>query len=162
MLLLDAAGRVLLFEGSDPARPGEPYWSTPGGGLEPGEDARAAAARALARQTGLVVPCERLEGPVWRRHAVFSSAGRDAVADEEFFVAVRAVTSGRACCGDGPGETLDTSGATGLERATVLRHRWWTAGELRTTHDAVYPGRLADLLGSVRPGDWDGVTRSIS
>lgn len=146
VLLLDGGGRVLLFAAVDPARPGEPYWFTPGGRLEAGEDARAAATRELAQETGLRLSCQGLEGPVWRRHSAVSLAGRGVVADEEFFVAVGA----------------DTSGLIDLEPATAERCRWWTAEELRTTGEVVYPHRLGDLLGSVRPGDWDGVTRSIS
>lgn len=163
VVLLDPAGRILLFEGVDPARPREPYWFTPGGGLEPGEDARSAAARELAEQTGMALSCDELEGPIWRLHSVFVFDGDSVVADEEFFVAAGPHHGGELAAGEHGGEqTVDTSGFTDLERATVLRHRWWTADELRSTDDVVHPRRLADLLESLRPGDWDGVTRSIS
>lgn len=156
VVLLDPAGRVLLVEGVDPARAPELCWLTPGGRVEPGEDARAAAARELTRETGMTLPGGCLEGPVWRRHSVFDLTGGVVVADEEFFVAAW----------HRPGESCDEdglrSGPTGPERPTVTRHRWWAAEELRTTGAVVYPRRLGDLLGSVRPGDWDGVTRSIS
>jgi hypothetical protein len=71
------------------------------------------------------------------------------VADEEFFLA-------------------SMSGPSVVERptdprqVTAARRRWWTVDELRATDEPVYPRRLGDLLASVRPGDWDGVTRSIS
>jgi hypothetical protein len=91
------------------------------------------------------VPDGGLEGPVWRRHAVVRFDGDDMVADEEFFVA-----------------PPFRPGPTEHGRAAGRCHRWWTAEELRTTGEVVYPRRLGDLLGSVRPGDWDGVTRSIS
>jgi hypothetical protein len=47
VLLIDAARRVLLFRGSDPATPRKRYWFTVGGGLEEGEGHAAAAAREL-------------------------------------------------------------------------------------------------------------------
>jgi hypothetical protein len=34
VILLDPDGKVLLFHGFDPRRPDEPWWFTPGGGLQ--------------------------------------------------------------------------------------------------------------------------------
>jgi 8-oxo-dGTP pyrophosphatase MutT (NUDIX family) len=38
---------------------GDWAWTTPGGGVEPGEDATTAARRELAEETGLVLDCEQ-------------------------------------------------------------------------------------------------------
>jgi 8-oxo-dGTP pyrophosphatase MutT (NUDIX family) len=138
VVLLDAGGRVLLFEGFDPAEPSRPYWFTPGGRAVDGEDGRAAAVRELAEETGLRLPPEELVGPVWRRRAVFSFDGASIAADEEFFVARAELPE------------VDTSG------------RWWSVDELRDTRATVYPRELAALLGEHAQGRWDGVPREVS
>ena len=53
MLVIDADDRVLLLHGFDPARPGEPYWFTIGGGAKPGESLADAAARELLEESGI-------------------------------------------------------------------------------------------------------------
>lgn len=143
VLLLDPDGRVLLFRGFDPARPGSFWWFTVGGGVEPGEELRAAAVREAREETGAVIGPDELRGPVWRRLATFTFDDRVFEAEEWFFVA-------RA---DG---TVDTGGFTELEARTVVEHRWWSAAELAATTELYYPARLAELLPTLRA--WDGRT----
>ena len=73
--------------------------------------------------------------PVWRRTASFSWAGSD-LEQTEFFFAART-----------GGFELDTSGFNALERDTVRDHRWWSAADLATTADQVYPVELPNRLG---------------
>ena len=135
VLLLDGAGRVLLFRGYDPARPElGSWWFTVGGGVDEGESLRDAAARELHEETGLALPADSFTGPLYREYAEFSIAGTDYFQDNEFY-AVRV-----------PLHEVDISRFTELEATFVVEHRWWSPEELRTTADTVYPECLADLI----------------
>ncbi|ASO19666.1 8-oxo-dGTP pyrophosphatase MutT (NUDIX family) [Actinoalloteichus hoggarensis] len=149
VLLLDAADRLLLFESLDPGRPQETFWCTAGGGVESGEELRAAAIREVAEETGLALAESDLVGPVWLRRAVFGFDGQVFDSEEWFFVART------------DAEDVDVSGFTDLERRTVRGHRWWTAAELRETEATVYPVQLAEFLPDVIVGRWDGRVRGI-
>jgi 8-oxo-dGTP pyrophosphatase MutT (NUDIX family) len=134
VIVVDGDGRVLLFEGLDPARPAETFWFAPGGGVEPGEEPRVAAARTLAEETGLAVDPVQIRGPLWVREVVFEADGVT-YAGRELFHAVAVPT------GD-----IDTSGFTEHEARTVRGHRWWTPAELAVTLDVVHPHQLPGLL----------------
>jgi 8-oxo-dGTP pyrophosphatase MutT (NUDIX family) len=149
VLLTDASGRVLLFQGFDPARPQEHFWFTVGGGVEDGEEPRDAAVREAFEETGLKLSPESLIGPIWRRRAVFSFDGQTFDAEEWFFYA--------SVDGD---LAVDTSGFNDVEETTISGYRWWTAEELGSTEDTVYPVQLAELLPSLT-ADWDGRVRTV-
>jgi 8-oxo-dGTP pyrophosphatase MutT (NUDIX family) len=134
VLLLDAAGRVLLFHGYDPARPEHAYWFTPGGGLDEGETAAEGAARELFEETGLAVPADRLGAAVRREITEFPFAGNWYRQEQEFFLL--RVDSWQ----------VDTVGFSDIERDSVDGHRWWSVEDLEATTDRYYPADLADLL----------------
>lgn len=148
VVLTDASGRVLLFQGFDPARPQELFWFTVGGGVEDGEELRDAAVRETFEETGVKLEPSSLVGPVWRRRAVFSFDGETFDAEEWFFHA--SVDS----------VSVDTSGFNDVENATVSGYRWWSVEELEATEDTVYPVQLAELLPSLTT-EWDGNTRTV-
>ncbi len=141
LVILDPAGRVLLFQvegpiSSDPARPDRRvFWMTPGGGVEPGEDFLDTAVRELAEETGIRAPI----GPLLaqrRRQVVLGRAGGlvPGMVHEQYFL-VRA-----------PVAEIDDSGWLDYERQDIRDHRWWTVAELGATGELVVPKGLHALL----------------
>jgi 8-oxo-dGTP pyrophosphatase MutT (NUDIX family) len=135
VLLLDEADRLLLFRTRHPDT-GEVFWFTPGGGLEPGEDAPAAAAREHEEETGLRELA--LEAEVWSRRHAFRWRGVDYDQRERWFLAHVAHYE------------PDLAGVTDVERVDLTAWRWWTMTELAHARDALSPrdlaARLQDLL----------------
>lgn len=134
VLLVDSADRTLLLRGGDPARPGLRWWFTPGGGLDDGETPAEGAARELFEETGLRVDPADLGEPVWRQVTRFSYDNRQYRQEQEFYL-VRV-----------PEWQVDTAGFDAEEQRTIDDHRWWTALELETTAETVYPENLSELL----------------
>ena len=128
--MVDPDGRVLLLRYDDPAPMGV-HWSTPGGGIEPGETPRDAAARELREETGWAdVPVgaelgvsrriiERGEGPKLQQETHF--AGR--VTEPQRLV-------------DPAGHAVDSIAAWG----------WLSAAEIAALPEPVWPAELPELL----------------
>jgi 8-oxo-dGTP pyrophosphatase MutT (NUDIX family) len=132
VLLLDDAQRVLLFCGHDPAEAGSRFWYPPGGGIEHGETAQAAARREVREETGLA---DFTLGPhIWDRRHVVSFDGRTVDVRESWFLALV------------PAFDVSTAGFTELEAATISEHRWWSVAQLQGTSDPLTPRDLPRLL----------------
>jgi 8-oxo-dGTP pyrophosphatase MutT (NUDIX family) len=134
VLLVDAAGRVLLFHGFDPNDPGHRYWFTVGGGLEPDESAAEGGARELYEETGLAMLPADLGEPVWQDVTEFPFEGRWYRQDQDYFL-VRV-----------PSWTVDVSHFDAAELRSVDAHRWWSVAELESASDPYYPQQLPRLL----------------
>jgi 8-oxo-dGTP pyrophosphatase MutT (NUDIX family) len=142
IIVLDDSGRVLLLGCVDP-RDTRTFWVTPGGGAEAREDEYATAQRELFEETGLIVSREALGSPVGR--ACGRSETHDGTVYEarETFFAVRVERF-----------TPVHEGFTALEREVVVDARWWSADELDTAEDIVYPAGLGDLVRRLANGDY--------
>jgi 8-oxo-dGTP pyrophosphatase MutT (NUDIX family) len=134
VLVVDAAGRVLMLRGFDPVNPDVRYWFTVGGGLEPDETLEQAAVRELAEETGLRVDPAALGRPVWNDVAEFPFDGRRYRQEQAWFL-VRVDSL-----------EVDRSGFDEMERATVDTVTWWTPHDFRTATEPFYPPDLPALL----------------
>src|SRR5215469_12599756 len=134
VVLLDPDERVLLMRYDD-GLPNGVHWSTPGAGLNPGEDYASGAARELAEETGWhdIV----LGGEIYRRtHTVEHEDGTFRQL-ERFFLART----------DQPSREI--TGVDAMHASDgIASWRWWTLAELDSTEEAIWPGELADLMRS--------------
>jgi ADP-ribose pyrophosphatase YjhB (NUDIX family) len=138
VVLLDPDDRVLLMRYDD-APPNGTHWSTPGGGLNDGEDYPAAALRELAEETGWSDVA--LSGEVARR-SFDMGYGDQIVHQVERLYLARTDQPRREIRGV---EAMHASDG-------IAAWRWWTLAELDATREAVWPAGLADLIrAAIRP-----------
>lgn len=134
VLVIDPAGRVLLLQGFDPAKPDSLHWITIGGGVDYGEGTAQAARRELWEETGINATADELIGPVWQRTTEFSFDGMRYWQDEDYYV-LRV------------GEVYVTlANLDAIERATITGYRWWSRQELAATAEVFFPAELPELL----------------
>lgn len=134
VLLLDAEDRILLMKGRLPSDPGGPgVWFTLGGGVEPGEDVYAAAAREIVEETGFADV--QLGEIAWRGEVVLRDRKQRPVLFKDTFILAR--------CGGGE---PSRAGWQDLEHEFIDDMRWWTLDELERSSEPVWPPDLAGRL----------------
>ena len=134
LLLLDPQGRILLMKGRLPSNPAAPgAWFTIGGGVEPGETLRQAAAREAIEETGFtdVTIGEVLFEGEQIHH---DRKGRPVLVKESFMLA--------RCGGGEPSR----AGWQALEREFVDDVRWWTLEALEACREPMFPADLPARL----------------
>lgn len=171
VILLDAADRVLLVRGHDVDQPERSWWFTVGGGIDPGEDSRAAAVRELREESGIVLSVDALVGPVFTRSAIFDFYAEHCRQDEELFLARLPGTGARSAAGHSAvgsmavtsaaaADGFDRTGWTDVERDVLDELRWWHLDDLAALDLEVFPEGLPDLVRPLLSG-WDGTTRHL-
>ena len=149
VLLVDDRDRLLLVRGHDVDQPERTWWFTLGGGIDPGEDAPAAALREVREETGIELSASSLVGPVLTRSAIFDFQREHVRQDEVFFFA--RTTSDHI---------IDTSGWTAVEQDFMDEAKWWPVDELGSIQVEVFPIGLADFMPGLLAG-WDGTVRHV-
>jgi 8-oxo-dGTP pyrophosphatase MutT (NUDIX family) len=139
IILLDQSHRILLFQISDQS-PGSPIrWIGPGGGIEPGETALAAAHRELFEETGLRNISMSDQIATFEYDIPFDGEPLHVV----HHVFVAAVDE----------DVIDHSGLTDEERTMVTGFRWWSIEELRDEQPEVRPPGFVELMERVVRGN---------
>jgi 8-oxo-dGTP pyrophosphatase MutT (NUDIX family) len=134
VLVIDQAGRVLLLQVFDPAKPDSLHWITIGGGLDDGEGTAQAAVRELWEEAGIHAAASELAGPVWQRTTEFTFDGVRYRQEEEYYT----LRVGQV--------QVSTANLDDIERDTVTGYRWWSRQELAATTEAFFPAELPELL----------------
>lgn len=135
-LMIDPADRVLLVKIDLPWTDWA-GWILPGGGIEEGEDHRAALTRELIEETG--VPDVFMGPPLWDRTHIGASVANGFDGQHEVVYLV-------------PCHTFEIAPALSAEELlaeAVVGARWWTLEELEATGESVKPEQLPAMLRQV-------------
>lgn len=154
VLLFDSRNRLLLMKVDpesgvkDPGKPWlkSPFWVTPGGRLEQGEDVFSAAEREVSEEAGI----DGVIGPVvWYGEQTLEINGQPTLLKETFVVART------------NSDALSQEGWTSEERQAVKDLRWWSVDELEATSETILPPMITRLIRPVSEGQYVGQVINI-
>jgi ADP-ribose pyrophosphatase YjhB (NUDIX family) len=144
LFVIDPTGRLLLIRYRTTPPVAAPYahlrsiWFTPGGGLEPGETPREAAARELLEETGLTSPI----GPEVAFRCEDVTFFQKKVCVVETYFLVRTASS-----------YINTQFLADTEDDDVEEVGWWSMTELTQLTDHIEPPTLVALARGLSRGD---------
>lgn len=141
LVVMDDDDRLLLLKDSDQGTELPViWWTTPGGGIDPGEDLRTAASRELREETGYVARPEAFVGPLAER-TVMHGYSDQIVEQHDTFFGLRVTAF-----------DVDPAALTPEEQITLQGWRWWSLDDLASTTERVWPEELPELARALRAG----------
>lgn len=135
VILLNEQNRLLLCQGEEPLTR-KKFWVMPGGGLEPEETFKDAAARELLEETGISAPIGK---HVWYRRHQHLWNGKNADQFEKFFVVRVSNVSQIKSTNPDP---------------YVKKYQWWSIDEIAQSDEEFVPRKIRELLPAIITGDY--------
>ena len=136
---------MLLLHGWDPVRPGDPFWFTIGGAVEPGETLREAAVRELREEAGITVDPALLGEPIETAPIEFWWGGFHFLQDQTFYAIALAGRRGQLRGPGGTGTGDDRQARVAVSRGSGQGRR--AAGRPGAAAADAAGGRLGPRVG---------------
>ena len=135
-IIVRCQGQILLMHDSDPGLVDSSWWTTPGGGIDPGETPSQAAVRELREETGFEASEDRLIGPIATAKVIHGYSDQVLVQDDVFYALDVAEPF-----------IADNSGYTDDEKVCMGEACWFPIDQL-PCDEPVWPKQICELYAS--------------